>query len=406
MAVRKRATRDAISAEEARTIVLCAQGLAGEPDATPGDVLRRCGAVQLDTISVLARSHELVQYARLGPTPRDAIEDAYWGSPARAFEYYAHANCVLPIEAWPYFAFRRRHFAAAMRRGVLDAKMIDAVRARLREGPATSSDFAEKRPAGGWWSWSDAKRALEFLYIRGEAVVTTRRRWQRVYDLAERVVPKALLRREPDDAECFRYLIGVAGRALGVATRRDLAAHHQLMVLRAGRPSNAEELIDDAIAANGLVQVEVEGWDVPAYADPALLASLGAPVQHRTTLLSPFDSLMWERAPTPERTRSERLFGYRYKIEAYTPKEQRLHGYFTMPLLAGGRIAGHVDPAREVTRADKTLVARNVALHDPSMVPAMASALREAARWVGCDAVRIERASRPRTLVALRRALR
>jgi uncharacterized protein YcaQ len=363
-------------------------------------VLRRCGAVQLDTISVLARSHELVAYARLGATPRAAIEHAYWGEPARAFEYYAHANCVLPIEAWPYFSFRRRHFASTLRNWAPDPQIVDAVRARLREGPVTSSDFEERRPDGGWWSWSGAKRALEVLYIRGEAVVTTRDRWRRVYDLAERAVPKALLRHDPDDAECFRYLVGAAARALGVATRRDLAAHHQLMVKRAGRPQNAEQLLDDAIASCGLVPVAVEGWDAQAYADPSLLASLGRPVRHRTTLLSPFDSLTWERE------RTERLFGYRYVLEAYKPKEQRVHGYFTMPLLADGRIVGHVDPAREAAREGKTLVARNAALHDPSMVSAMASALRDAALWVGCDAVRVERASPPGTIGALRRALR
>jgi hypothetical protein len=146
---------------------------------------------------------------------------------------------------------------------------------------------------------------------------------------------------------------------------------------------------------SGLVPVNVEGWKDQAFADPALL-NARAPRLQRTTLLSPFDSLIWER----ERTR--RLFGYTLSLEAYKPKAERMHGYFTMPLLAGGRIAGYVDPARE----GKTLVARNVSLHDADAVEGMASALREAAAWVECDTVRVERVQ-PRALAAdLKRALR
>jgi uncharacterized protein YcaQ len=393
-----RRSSGSIGAAEARLIAIRAQGLAltGDRPKTPSAVLRRIGAVQLDTISVLARSHELVAYARLGAIGRAAAEDAYWATPPRAFEYYAHANCVLPLEDWPYFSFRRGQLGRGAWPSLMKTSVVDEVRARLREGPVTASDLGGARSGtGGWWSWSEAKRALELLYYRGEAVCTMRRSWKRVYDLPERALPARLLREEPAPDECYRYLVAAAGRALGIGTRRDIARYYQLLVLHAGRTLDRAKLLDDALAASDLVPVDVEGWNEQAYADPSALAA-APPVRHRTVLLSPFDSLIWER----ERTR--RLFGYAYSLEAYKPKHQRVHGYFTMPLLADGGIAGHVDPARQ----GRTLVGRHVSLHGPEHVERMAAALREAASWVGCDTVRVERVE-PRALApALKRALR
>jgi uncharacterized protein YcaQ len=395
-----------VSADEAREIAVHAQGFslgAGSPK-TAGEVLRRLGAVQLDTISVLARSHELVAYARAGAVGRAAVEDAYWGTPPRAFEYWAHANCVLPVESWPYFAFRRAHIPGNSWANVPESAITE-VRARLRDGPVTVGDLGGARQAvAGWWNWSDAKHAVELLLYRGEVVCTTRRNWKRVYDLPERALPPEVLAAEPSPAACYAYLVGVAAKARGVATRRDLGAYFRLLERRFAPALDRDGLLDDAIAANGLVPVEVEGWKDLAFADAAQLAPRG-PLRHRPVLLSPFDSLVWADAPVAGsglREYTQRLFGYSYSLELYKPKHAREHGYFTMPLLAGGRIAGHVDPARE----GRTLVARGAALFDEGAVPAMAAALREAAAWVGCDDVRAERV-KPRALTtALRRALR
>ncbi len=398
-----------ISADDARRIAITAQGLAVSRDrpTTVAGVLRRTGAVQLDTISVLARSHELVAYARLGPVGRAAVEDAYWGEPARAFEYIAHAACILPLETWPLFAFRRGQLgrgvwpSLAKEADVLAhgsrvrTTMLDEVRERLRDGPVTASDLGGARQSASWWNWSDAKRALEVLYARGEAVCTMRRNWKRVYDLPERVLPPHLLQREPSPEECYRDLVRIAAGALGVATRRDIAEYFYLLPLYLGRNLDRARLLDEALAASQLVPVEVEGWDEPAFADPAAL-NARAPSAYRTTLLSPFDSLVWDRK------RTQRIFGYALSLEAYKPKETRIHGYFTMPLLAGGRIVGHVDPARE----SRTLVARNVSLHDPSAVEDMASALREAAAWVNCDSIRVDRVQPRSIAAALKRAVR
>lgn len=365
----------ALSADEARRIALRAQGLLGAPDRRAGvrGVLRRLGAVQLDTISVLARSHELVPYARLGAVGREAVESAYW-SGAHSFEYWSHAACVLPVEEWPHFAFRRRAFRARGHRWHL---MQDregscaAVRDKLRaEGPLTTAALGGGRNGGEWWDWSESKIAVEWLLDIGEVVVTERRGWKRIYDLAERAIPDSLLHDDLDDHECVRRLVAQAGAALGVATRADLADYHRLK----------REQVEGVLAESGLVPVEVRGWAKPAWADPAALET--APRgRHRTTLLSPFDSLVWDRA------RTERVFGFTHRLEAYVPKPKRVHGYFAMPLLTGGELRGRVDPAREGT----TLVARQLSLRAAKDVEPMARALREAAEWVGCDAVRVER---------------
>jgi uncharacterized protein YcaQ len=369
-----------LSADQARRIALRAQGLLGAPDRRGGvrGVLRHLGAVQLDTISVLARSHELVPYARLGPVGRTAVEAAYWSGGA-SFEYWSHAACILPVEEWPLFAFRRRAFLA---RGHRWHRMEDADRscaevlARLTaDGPLTSTELGGARRGGEWWDWSETKIAVEWLLDTGRVVCTERRSWKRVYELAERAVPAELLDSEPDDAACVRQLVRQSGAALGVATGKDLSDYHRLKV----------DQVTAALPDSGLVPVLVEGWGrggaaAPAWADPAALAAEPRG-RHRTTLLSPIDSLIWDRA------RTERIFGLSHRLEAYTPKEKRQHGYFAMPLLAGGRLVGRVDPARE----GRTLIARQVSLDSAKALPALAQALREAAEWVGCDAVRVER---------------
>jgi uncharacterized protein len=385
-----------ITPEEVRRMTLRAQGFLGATGWRPtrsgvAAMLGRIGAVQLDTISVLARSHELVAYARLGPVPREQIEQAYW-HPAKpaAFEYWAHAACVLPLEQWPYFAFRRRAFRA---RGVRwhqsHQETCEKVLARLRaEGPLTATQLGGAKAGGPWWDWSDVKIAVEWLLDTGDVICVRRTGWRRVYDVPERVLPGGLLDPDPSDLECLAYLAGVAARALGVVSYADLVDFHRLN-FPAGEKGQYTRLVPEAAQAAGLVPVAVavagdgagraraaaSGW-----ADPAALDQLGDRGRHRVTLLSPFDSLVWDRK------RTQRMFGFDHSLEAYVPKHKRVHGYFTMPLLAGGRLVGRVDPARD----GKTLVARKVSLDRAAAAEPMAQALREAASWVGCHDVRLE----------------
>jgi uncharacterized protein YcaQ len=362
-----------LSAAQARRLALRAQGLLGPRPRNTGAVLRALGAVQLDTISVLARSHELVPYARLGAVGRAAVEQAFWTG--RCVEYWSHAACILPVENWPLYAFRRRHF---VERGMrwhnrpADA-VFDDVRARLRDGgPVTTGDLGGAKNGGPWWDWSGTKIAVEFLLDTGEVVCTRRAGWRRVYDLAERALPAEVRGADTlDDAECFRRLVALAGAAMGVATVADLADY----------PRISQDVVEKVLPGTGLVPVTVEGWRTTGWADPAALAALDTRGRHRTTLLSPFDSLIWDRK------RTKRMFGFTHALEAYKPAATRDYGYFAMPLLAGGRLLGRVDPKRVGT----TLTAPAVFLDTPAAVEPMATALWEAAAWVGCDSVEVGR---------------
>ena len=284
-----------ITPDEARRMTLRAQGFLGATPwrATRSGVtamLRRVGAVQLDTISVLARSHELVAYARLGPVPREQIEQAYWhpGQPA-AFEYWAHAACVLPLEQWPYFAFRRRAFRA---RGVRwhqsHQETCEKVLARLRaEGPLTATQLGGAKRGGPWWDWSDVKIAVEWLLDVGEVICVRRTGWRRVYDLPERVLPGELADPDPSDLECLTYLAGVAARSLGAVTHADLVDYHRLNILTSEKGQHTRLVAEAALAA-GLTPVAIAGEGaVPAGgapgrgSGPALRAGLIRPRWNR-----------------------------------------------------------------------------------------------------------------------------
>ena len=404
-----------LSQDEARTITLSAQGLIGA-EARRGGVpgmLRRLGAVQLDTISVLARSHELVAYARLGVISRRKIEQAYWhpDRPA-AFEYWSHAACVLPLEEWPYYAFRRRSFA---RRGLRwhqsHPEVCERVLARIRaEGPLTATELGGAKNGSAWWDWSDTKIAVEWLLDTGDVICVRRTGWRRVYDLPERVIPAELAGVELTDAECAARLAGVAARALGVVTQADLSDYQRIRYsgaeLRREGADGPPLTAASAAEAAGLLAVQISagraGPAVRAWADPAALQAgnqLGdVPARqgrHRTTLLSPFDSLVWDRK------RTLRVFGFEHSLEAYVPQAKRVHGYFTMPLLARGRLVGRVDPAR----SGSTLIARKLTMDKPAAAEPMARALTDAASWVGCDNVKLQQVEPPQLEPRLRSAL-
>jgi uncharacterized protein len=366
-------------------------------------MLRRLGAVQLDTISVLARSHELVAYARLGPVGRAAVEQAYW-HPRRpaAFEYWSHAACVLPIEEWPYYSFRRQAFRLKGRRWHANhPEVCEKVLARIQaEGPLTATELGGAKKGGPWWDWSDTKIAVEWLLDMGDVICVRRTGWRRVYDLPERVLPDGLVGVEPSAQDCVVRLAATAAKALGVVTQADLSDYQRLRYTGAELRGAGLKLTPAwAAEAAGLVPVEIAGRRgapaTSAWADPAALLDLPARGRHRTTLLSPFDSLVWDRK------RTLRVFGFEHSLEAYVPGPKRVHGYFTMPLLAGGRLVGRVDPAR----VGSTLVARKLSLDKPSAAEPMAQALAEAATWVGCDAVRLEQVEPVSLLPRLQSAL-
>jgi uncharacterized protein len=402
---------ESLSVDEVRRIALRAQGLTEQPMVPKSaaeapvvkgridpdslgvesvhTVLRRLGAIQLDTISVLARSHELVPMARLGVVSRNDIHDAYWGTDphvgdARAFEYWSHAACVLPVEAWPLFAARRRRYRATEPgewHGI-DPKDLTAARTKvlklLKDGPMTASELGGAKRPGQWWSWSATKVTLEHLLSRGDLVCTRRIGWRRVYDLPERALPSAVIAADVlTDEECAIALIRESARVMGVGTVADIADVHRLRL----------EVVRRHLVDAGLVPVQVDGWPA-AWADPeALTAPASEPSSESvTTLLSPFDSLVWFRE------RAARVFGMEHRLEAYTPAARRVFGYFAMPVLHNGELVARVDPGRE----EGTLVAKRVVFQTErgrvpvTAIEGTARALRKAAQWVGSEDVRLD----------------
>jgi uncharacterized protein YcaQ len=365
-------------------LLLRAQAFTGPRPRNAHAMLRAVGVVQLDTISVLARSHELVAYARLGPVARKRVEAAYWSRPAGAFEYWGHQASVIPIEWWPLFAFRRRRRRAAKTRWGFDSstKLRTEMIARVRDlGPSTMRELGGATQGGTWWDWSPAKVAAELLLDEGVFACVERTAWRRVYDLAERAIPSEHLHDDLDDAQCAGALVEHAVQRLGVATPTDLANYFMLKPhdLKAG------------LATAALEPVTVAGWP-KAFVAPGALDAPVPPARTRPTLISPFDSLIWDRR------RVARVFGLDYKVEIFVPQAQRKFGYYGMPLLAGGRLVGLVDPKRD----GRTLIARRVALDNADAIPALAAALKDAAAWVGCDTVAVEVVDPPELAASVR----
>lgn len=316
-----------LSLSEARALAVAAQGLHGT--ATPPsaeEVLHRLGCIQLDTINVVRRSHELIQLARIVPAS-DAEQLISEKATPVLFEYWGHAASLMPIHLWPLFAFRRRTYAAKGWNGpTVHPAAVKHVRAALAEqGPLTISDVGGAK-GNGWERSSDNKWALEWLLATGEVACVNRRSWQRVYQLAESVIPSDLLNAEPGEAQCLRSLARLAVQALGVATADDIADYFRLP------PKKIAACLPEL---EGTEPARVEGWDEPAWADHTVLG-LPRPDSDACTPLSPFDSLVWHRP------RMRRLFGIEYLLEAYKPAAKRECGYFGMPVLVGTMLVGRI----------------------------------------------------------------
>jgi uncharacterized protein YcaQ len=346
-------------------------------------VAERLAVLQIDSVNVLSRAHYVPAYSRLGPYPRELL-DGLCGRRRALFEYWAHEASFLPVRLHPHLRWRmhaaEEHAWGSMVRIQRErphyvAEVLERVRA---EGPLKASDLAEPRPdrPGSMWNWHAGKVALEWLFYSG--ALTTRGRttsFERVYDLTERVLPPEIVRAPtPDPSDAVRELVRTAARALGVATERDLRDYFRL------RPQQARTAIAELADAGELRPVEVAGWGAPAWLDPA--ARRPRRVRARA-LVSPFDSLVWERP------RVERIFGFRYRIEIYTPAAKRVHGYYVLPFLLGDQLVARVD-----LKADRQAgVLRVQGAHAEEgaeralVCPALADELRLMADWLELDDV-------------------
>ena len=379
------------SAGQARRIALAAQGFA---DARPAEAGRRhfrrhvdrLGVIQMDSVNVVSRTHYLPAFSRLGHYPRELLETEAWGKKPSLFEYWGHEASLMPVAMQPLFRWRMEESRSgeAGWTGLVNfarerRDYIDGVLAEIeKRGPVTGGDFAEgPRGAPGWWEWSNGKRALEWLFWAGFITTKTRRGFERVYDLTERVIPKAVMDQPtppPDEAQ--RALLLIAAEAMGVATEADLRDYFRMSV--AATRARLAELVE----AGELTPVTVKGWKQPGYLHPK--ARMPRRID-ATALLSPFDNLIWAR------DRTERLFGCKVRLEIYTPAHKREHGYYVLPFLQGDRITARVD--LKADRKAGVLLVQSAHLEehaDPGEVgQALAGELRLMSGWLGLGEVSV-----------------
>ncbi|MBC9251284.1 cytoplasmic protein [Pseudomonas alcaligenes] len=376
-----------LSLAEARRLALSAQGFARAPKGEVGlrqlrGQLASLGVVQIDSVNALVRSHYLPAFSRLGHYAPQLLDQLAWGTPRRRtlFEYWGHEASLLPLELYPLLRWRMRQ--AADGRGIYrqlaefgrqQQDVIQRVLQTVREQGALGAGSLTTRTerAGPWWDWSAEKHALEWLFAAGEVTVATRRGFERLYDLPERVIPSAQLDHpELEEAEAQRQLLLRSAEALGVATARDLRDYYRL------DSGDSRARLAELVEQGELLAVQVEGWKQPAYCrgEPRIPRRVRA-----SALLSPFDSLIWERE------RTERLFDFRYRLEIYTPQHKRVYGYYVLPFLHGERLCARLDLRSE--RAQGRLAVHAVHVEESALdeeaLLALATQLQALAAWLG-----------------------
>ena len=381
MAVRR------LSLAEARRIALAAQGFADPRPAGRVDrrhlrrVLDRIGLIQIDSVNVLVRSQELPLFARLGPHPRSLIPDAT--AAGELFEYWVHEASHVPTEHHHLHRWRMAHDHKWSRYWDLRQRRpgyIEEVLNRIaQEGPLAAGDLSERvGKKGQWWDWDDAKVALEHHFWAG--TVTAVRRagdFARLYDLAERVIPGHVLDRPtPAERDARKELLLLAARHHGVGTLTDITDYHRQ------KNEPCKPLVAELVEEGLLNEVSVEGWTKPAYLHHA--ARLPRRIE-ACAMLSPFDPVCWNR------DRSERLFGFRYRIEIYTPSPKRVYGYYVLPVLWGDSLVGRLD--MKADRAAGALMVQG-AYVEPGVSTAelatdLAAELSSMAGWLGLDRVEV-----------------
>jgi uncharacterized protein len=377
-----------LSNSEARAIAVTAQGLAAPRPARVDlravrTLVQRLGVLQLDSVNVLVRSHYLPVFSRLGVYDQSLLDKLAYTGERALFEYWGHMASLLPVELQPLFrwrmAFAEKQAWAGIRRVARYQKTLvqDVLATVAAKGPIGAGDLEMGKPKRkGWWEWSDAKRAVEYLFWAGKVTTGGRRSFERLYDLPERVLPKKILETpapEPEDAQ--RELLERSAKRLGVATESDLRDYYRL------RPQMARTALTALLEQGAVRKVEVQGWDKPGYLHRDAKA---LPIDvDRAALLSPFDNLIWARE------RTERLFGMKFRLEIYTPQHKRVHGYYVLPFLLGDRLVARVDLKSD--RENGALLVQGEHLEPGTVKSRVSKALDEElsllARWLGLGSV-------------------
>ena len=382
------------SLKQARRMALAAQGFSGRQApvlikaAHINRVIERLGVLQIDSVNALVRSHYLPLFSRLGGYSPLMLEQAAWSQGRRRslFEYWGHEASLLPMALYPLMRWRMER--AQQGRGIYSQmarfgrerqatiqRVLQTVEQQGALGAGSLSTREER--AGPWWDWSDEKHALEWLFAAGLVTVAGRRGFERLYDLPERVIPADILQQTLlTEAEAQRGLLLHSVTALGVGTEKDLRDYFRL------DPVDSRSRLAELVEGGQLQVCQVQGWKQAAYclSEPKVPRKVSS-----SALLSPFDSLVWERS------RTERLFDFRYRLEIYTPQHKRVYGYYVLPFLHNERIAARIDLRAE--RANGRLAVHGVHEEEPGLddegMQALALNLRQMADWLGLEQVQL-----------------
>lgn len=384
---------DELSSGEARRLALASLGFGAKRPARAGAAhvratAARLGAIQIDSVNVLARAHYLPTFSRYGPYPTAALDDLAHGK-REFFEYWGHAACFLPIDLYPLMRWRMANQIDAWAGiGKKQSRFMEAVYRELVErGPLSAGELSNGgRSTGPWWGWSDGKEALELLFRQGRVAIAGRRNFERLYDVPERVLPRAILDASPIAApDAKKALLVRAARAMGVGTARDIAQYFhidawwdRLTVNGRRAPATTDRLFDELVEDGRLDRVRVEDWTRPAFVVPGVRVPRRVDVR---AIVSPFDPVLWERKWT------KAVFGFDYQIEIYVPGPKRIYGYYVLPFLMGDRFAARVDLKGD--RKTSTLIV-HAAYVEPGLDPAavagaLARELRSLAAWLSLE---------------------
>lgn len=395
------------SLKQVRRMALAAQGFSGRQapaliKATHlNRLIERLGVIQIDSVNALVRSHYLPLFSRLGQYTPLLLEQAAWSQGRRRslFEYWGHEASLLPMAMYPLMRWRMERarqgqgiYAQMARFGREQQETIRRVLRSVEQRGALGAGSLSTREerAGPWWDWSDEKHALEWLFAAGLVTVAGRRGFERLYDLPERVIPGDMLQASMSEAQAQRGLLLHSATALGVATEKDLRDYFRL------DPADSRARLAELLEDGQLLACQVQGWKQPAYCLPEPKVPRKVVT---SALLSPFDSLIWERS------RTERLFDFRYRLEIYTPQDKRVYGYYVLPFLHNERIAARVDLRAE--RAHGRLAVHAVHEEESGLdeqgMWTLALNLRQMANWLGLEQVQLncQRPSAARLRAAL-----
>lgn len=388
-----------LSAPEARRAALAALGFAERKPVRAGiahvrATAARLGAIQIDSVNVLARAHYLPTFSRYGPYPISALDDLAH-TRRELFEYWGHAACFLPMEVYPLMRWRmtnqREGWASLSRK---QRNFIESVHQEVTErGALTAGELSRGgKSTGPWWGWSDGKEALELLFREGRVAIAGRRNFERLYDIPERVIPADVLQpAHPPAADAKKALLVRAARAMGLGTAKDIAQYFHIdawwdRLSADGRraPTTTQLLFDELVEEGRLQRIGVEGWTQPAYAVPELRVPRAIDVR---AIVSPFDPLMWERKWT------RAVFGFDYQIEIYVPAAKRIYGYYVLPFVMGDRFAARAD--LKADRKTSTLIVHAAYLEAGWNVRetagALAAELRSLASWLSLTSFAVGR---------------